>query len=37
LLTKGTKLKETTVQSIRSIGERGMIPNKLVVSIPENH
>ena len=37
LLSKGTKLKETTVQSIRSIGERGMIPNKLVVSIPDHN
>ena len=36
LLTKGTRLKETTVQSIRTIGERGMIPDKLVVSIPED-
>jgi response regulator RpfG family c-di-GMP phosphodiesterase len=34
LLTKGTRLKETTIQSILTIGERGMIPDKLVVSIP---
>jgi hypothetical protein len=37
LLTKGTKLKNTTIQSIQSIGERGMIPDKLVISIPENN
>lgn len=36
LLTKGTRLKETTIQSIQTIGERGMIPDKLVVSIPED-
>ncbi len=35
LLTKGTRLKETTIQSIKTIGERGMIPEKLVVSVPE--
>ena len=35
LLTKGTRLKEATVESIQSIAERGMIPDKLVVSIPE--
>lgn len=34
LLTKGTKLKETTTQTIQSIGERGMLPDKVVVSIP---
>lgn len=34
LLTKGTRLKETTTQTIQSIGERGMLPDKLVVSIP---
>jgi response regulator RpfG family c-di-GMP phosphodiesterase len=34
LLTKGTRLKETTAQTIQSIGERGMLPDKLVVSIP---
>jgi hypothetical protein len=37
LLTKGTKLKDTTIQSIQSIGERGMISDKLVVSIPEKN
>jgi response regulator RpfG family c-di-GMP phosphodiesterase len=37
LLTKGTKLKDTTIQSIQSILERGMISDKLVVSIPENN
>jgi response regulator RpfG family c-di-GMP phosphodiesterase len=36
LLTKGTRLKESTIQSIQTIGERGMIPDKLVVSIPED-
>jgi adenylate cyclase len=36
LLTKGTRLKESTIQSIHTIGERGMIPDKLVVSIPED-
>jgi response regulator RpfG family c-di-GMP phosphodiesterase len=36
LLTKGTKLKGTTIQSIQSIAERGMIADRLVVSIP-NH
>ena len=36
LLTKGTRLKESTIQSIQTIGERGMIPEKLVVSIPED-
>jgi hypothetical protein len=35
LLTKGTRLKETTVQSVQTIGERGMIPGKLVVSVPD--
>jgi hypothetical protein len=35
LLTKGTRLKESTVQSVQTIGERGMIPDKLVVSTPE--
>jgi hypothetical protein len=28
-------LKESTVQSVQTIGERGMIPDKLVVSTPE--
>jgi response regulator RpfG family c-di-GMP phosphodiesterase len=37
LLTKGTRLKETTTQTIQSIGERGMLPDKLVVSIPEGN
>jgi hypothetical protein len=37
LLTKGTKLKETTIQSIQSIAERGMIADKLVVSIPDHN
>jgi response regulator RpfG family c-di-GMP phosphodiesterase len=37
LLTKGTKLKETTTQTIQSIGERGMLPEKLLVSIPEGN
>ena len=36
LLTKGTRLKQTTIQSIQTIGERGMIPEKLVVSVPED-
>jgi response regulator RpfG family c-di-GMP phosphodiesterase len=36
LLTKGTRLKETTIQSIQTIGQRGMIPGKLVVSMPED-
>jgi len=35
LLTKGTKLKGTTIQSIQSIAERGMIADKLIVSIPD--
>lgn len=34
LLTKGTKLKSTSVESIQSIGERGLIPNQLSVSMP---
>jgi response regulator RpfG family c-di-GMP phosphodiesterase len=36
LLTKGTRLKESTVQSVQTIAERGMIPAKLVISIPED-
>ncbi len=36
LLTKGTRLKGTSVESIKSIGERGLIPNSLTVSIPNN-
>jgi response regulator RpfG family c-di-GMP phosphodiesterase len=34
LLTKGTKLKATSIESIISIGERGLIPNTLTVSVP---
>jgi response regulator RpfG family c-di-GMP phosphodiesterase len=35
LLTKGTKLKATSIESIISIGERGLIPNTLTVSVPD--
>ncbi len=35
LLTKGTRFKATTIRSIQNIGERGMIPTKLVVSVTE--
>ncbi|MGD9224517.1 MAG: HD domain-containing phosphohydrolase, partial [Desulfobacteraceae bacterium] len=34
LLTKGTRLKATSAESIRSIGARGLIPEKLSVSVP---
>ena len=36
LLTKGTKLKENSVQSIQSIAERGLISSKVTVSKPED-
>ena len=35
LLNKGTQLKTTSVQSIKSIGARGLIPNRVTVSVPE--
>ena len=35
LLTRGTKLKDTSILSIRSIGERGLIAERLSVSLPE--
>ena len=35
LLTKGTKLKGSSIVSIRSIGERGLIAERLTVSKPE--
>jgi response regulator RpfG family c-di-GMP phosphodiesterase len=35
LLTKGTRLKATSIESIISIGERGLIPNTLTVSAPK--
>jgi response regulator RpfG family c-di-GMP phosphodiesterase len=34
LLTKVTRLKATSAESIRSIGARGLIPEKLSVSVP---
>jgi response regulator RpfG family c-di-GMP phosphodiesterase len=34
LLSKGTKLKATMVDSIKSIGDRGMIPPRFAVSMP---
>jgi response regulator RpfG family c-di-GMP phosphodiesterase len=34
LLTKGTRLKATSIESIVSIGERGLIPDTLTVSVP---
>jgi response regulator RpfG family c-di-GMP phosphodiesterase len=37
LLTKGTKLKATSIESIISIGERGLIPNTLTVSTPNEN
>jgi response regulator RpfG family c-di-GMP phosphodiesterase len=37
LLTKGTKLKATSIESIISIGERGLIPNTLTVSVPDEN
>ena len=37
LLTKGTKLKATSIESIISIGERGLIPNTLTVSVPNEN
>lgn len=35
LLTKGTKLKDASIVSIRSIGERGLINARLSVSFPQ--
>jgi HD-GYP domain-containing protein (c-di-GMP phosphodiesterase class II) len=35
LLTKGTKFKSSTVASIRAIGERGLIADRLTVNIPD--
>lgn len=37
LLTRGTRLKATSIESIISIGERGLIPNTLTVSVPKDH
>jgi response regulator RpfG family c-di-GMP phosphodiesterase len=37
LLTKGTQLKETSIDSIKSIGARGLIPDKLTVSVPRDN
>ncbi|MEJ2156946.1 MAG: hypothetical protein P8X96_16535, partial [Desulfobacteraceae bacterium] len=37
LLTKGTRLKATSIESIISIGERGLIPNTLTVSVPNDN
>lgn len=34
LLTRGTRLKGSSVVSIQSIGERGLIPSQLSVSVP---
>ena len=36
LLTKGTRLKGTSVVSIQSIGARGLIPGQISVSIPSD-
>lgn len=36
LLTKGTKLKVSSVESIKSIGARGLIPDQFSVSMPRN-
>jgi response regulator RpfG family c-di-GMP phosphodiesterase len=35
LLTKGTRLKGTSVESIQSIGARGLIPTQLSISTPD--
>lgn len=37
LLTKGTKLKSSSIDSIISIGERGLIPDKFAVSFPRDN
>lgn len=37
LLTKGTKLKASSIESIKSIGERGLIPEKVTVSVPREN
>lgn len=37
LLTKGTKLKSSSIDSIISIGERGLIPDKFAVSFPQDN
>lgn len=37
LLTKGTQLKASSIDSIKSIGERGMIPDKFAVSVPRDN
>lgn len=35
LITKGTKLMDASIQTLQSLGERGMIPQKIYVAIPE--
>lgn len=36
LLTKGTKLLDTSVQTLQSLGERGLISNEIYVAPPES-
>jgi hypothetical protein len=35
LLTKGTKLVDASIQTLKTLGERGLIPQKIYVAIPE--
>jgi hypothetical protein len=35
LITKGTKLMDTSIQTLHALGEREMIPKKIYVTIPE--
>ncbi len=35
LITKGTKLVDATIQTLQSLAERGLIPSKIYVAIPE--
>jgi response regulator RpfG family c-di-GMP phosphodiesterase len=37
LLTKGTKLKAASVQSVQAIAQRGLIPPKVSVSVPDKN
>lgn len=35
LITKGTKLVDASIQTLNTLGERGLIPQKIYVAIPE--
>ena len=37
LLTKGTRLKKTSIQSVKTIAERGLIPSRISVSTAERN